>query len=136
MVAMSDSTTIDPTSSVDVTSTIDVYLDAYSEPDADRRAQLVASVFTPDAVLVDPPFVATGRAELVGAFGAVLEQFPGHRFHRRSAVDAHHGIARYAWTLDAPDGTTAITGLDVVTFDADGSIVKVVGFMGDLAPAG
>ena len=129
MLGMSDSTI------TDVTTTIDLYLEAYSEPDPDRRARLVDSVFAPDAVLVDPPFVATGRLELVGAFGAVLDHYPGHRFQRRSVVDEHHGVARYTWSLEAPDGSTAISGLDVVTFDDDGSIVKVVGFMGDLAPA-
>lgn len=118
----------------DITSTIDTYLDAYSEADPVRRAGLVETVFAHDAVLTDPPFVATGHEELVSTFGAVLEQFPGHRFHRRTAVDEHHGVARYAWSLDALDGTTSLTGLDVVTLGVDGKIVDVVGFMGDLAP--
>lgn len=119
----------------DTVTLIDTYLDAYSEPDARRRADLVASVFASEATLADPPFTATGHAELVGTFGAVLEQFPGHRFRRTSGVDEHHGVARYGWTFEAPDGTPAFGGLDVVTVGPDGTIVSVVGFIGDLPPA-
>lgn len=130
---MNDTST--PTRTPTITTTIDTYLQAYSEGDPGRRTELIEQVFAPTAVLTDPPFVASGHAELVGTFGAVLEQFPGHRFRRRSAVDEHHGVARYAWSLDAPDGTTALTGLDVVRFGDDGLIADVVGFMGDLRPA-
>ena len=36
---------------------------------------------------------------------AVQAQFPGHTFRRTSAVDGHHGFARYEWEMLAPDGT-------------------------------
>lgn len=115
------------------TSLIDTYLAAYGEPDESTRTSLIAAAFAPDAVLADPPFVATGHAELHATFGAVQAQFPGHRFTRTSAVDAHHDTARYTWRLDGPDGTTAVAGTDVVTFSGD-RIGKVVGFFGDVAP--
>ena len=114
------------------TSVIDTYLAAYGEPAEDTRRDLIAAAFTADAVLADPPFVATGHAELHATFGAVQAQFPGHRFTRTSAVDEHHDVARYRWSLDGPDGTPAVAGLDVVVF-RDGRIERVSGFFGDPA---
>jgi hypothetical protein len=123
------------------TDLIDTYLAAYGEPDTDARTALIASAFTTDAVLADPPFAATGHAELHATFGAVQAQFPGHRFTRTSAVDEHHDTARYTWSLDGPDGTPAVAGMDVVSFASGGvdgvdgagdRIARVVGFFGDV----
>ena len=44
-------TTTSPVTAPSVTATIDTYMDAYSEPDAARRAELVAKTFTPDGEL-------------------------------------------------------------------------------------
>ena len=137
----SDTTTSDaPAGSDDVGTTtadaeraIDTYLAAYGEPDAATRARLVAEVFADDAVLADPPFLARGHDELVGAFAAVQERFPGHRFERTSRVDVHHDVARCTWALGAPDGEPALVGTDVVAF-RDGRIARVHGFFGDVTP--
>ena len=50
-------------------------------------------------------------------------------------IDAHHGVARYSWALVDPAGQTALEGLDVAEVDGDGRLVRIVGFMGPLAPA-
>ena len=122
---MSNDTTIGTTSSVD---TIEAYLQAYSEPDADRRRELIERAFAPDATLADPPFDATGHDALHVTFGAVLDQYPRHAFRRISDVDEHHQAARYRWQLVGPDGTVAFAGTDVVRFDGAGKIASVVGF--------
>lgn len=107
------------------------YLTAYGEPDPKRREALIASAFAPDAMLADPPFSAKGHAELGQAFASVQSQFPGHHFERTSAVDEHHGFARYTWSLIDPEGTPALSGTDMVAFDAEARITHVVGFFGD-----
>jgi hypothetical protein len=108
--------------------TIDAYLQAYSEPDDDRRRELIERAFAPDATLADPPFDAAGHDALHATFGAVLDQYPRHRFRRVSDVDAHHDAARYRWQMVGPDGTIAFAGTDVVRFDDAGKIASVVGF--------
>jgi hypothetical protein len=114
---------------------IDTYLAAYGEPDESTRATLIAEVFAADATLADPPFSAHGHDELSTTFGTVQGHYPGHRFARTSVVDEHHDTARYTWALDGPDGSTAVAGMDVVTFGSDGKIAGVTGFFGDLPPA-
>jgi hypothetical protein len=117
---------------MDIDNVVDTYLQAYGEPDTTKRASLIGLVFAPNAVLADPPFLATGRDEIGGAFGAVQAQFPEHRFVRTSEIDEHHGCARYSWALNAADGSTSVAGVDFVRLDEAGLIASVTGFFGDL----
>lgn len=117
----------------DLQTTIDTHLAAYGEPDAQRRAELFARVWARDGQLIDPPLDAVGLDAISGMAAAVQGQFPGHTFRRTSAVDEHHGFARYEWELVAPDGTVAITGIDVAELGEDGRLVRVVGFLGPIA---
>jgi hypothetical protein len=119
----------------DLATTIDTYLEAYGEPETAKRAQLITRAFADDARLIDPPMDAAGHDGIAAMAAAVQGQFPGHTFRRTSAVDTHHDFARYAWQLVGPDGAVAVAGTDVVEVDADGRIVRVVGFFGELADA-
>ncbi len=118
----------------DLETTIDTYLEAYGEADPARRAELIARAWSEQGHLADPPMDATGHAEIDAMFAAVQSQFPGHTFRRTSAVDAHHGVARYRWELVAPDGAVTLTGMDVAVPDDDGRLQRVAGFFGDLPP--
>lgn len=117
-----------------LTQLIDGYLAAYCEPDASRRAALVAAAWSPDGTLMDPPFAGSGHDAIAGLTDTVLTHFPGHTFRRTTAVDTHHGVARYGWELVGADGTVAVEGLDVADLTADGRrLARVVGFFGALA---
>ena len=122
------------TTTTDTTALVDTHLAAYCEPDATRRAELIAQVWATDGTLLDPPFDGTGHDGIAAMADTVLEHYAGHTFERTTAVDEHHGFARYGWALVAPDGTAAVTGTDVVELAADGTIARIVGFFGDLAP--
>ena len=115
----------------DITTTIDTYLDAYSESDPARRVELIEQVWALDGHLIDPPLDAAGHDAISDMASAVQGQFPGHRFRRSSGVDAHHGFARYGWELVAADGTVTVAGVDVAELD-DTRLRRVVGFFGDL----
>jgi hypothetical protein len=121
-----------PVTAESVTATIDTYMDAYSEPDATVRAELVAKTFAPDAELIDPPIDGKGHAGITEMMGAVLGHYPDHRFRRTTGVDAHHNVARYGWELVDTAGTVALTGTDVAEFGDGGAISRVLGFLGDL----
>ncbi len=116
------------------TAVADRHLAAYGEPDPIRRRALIEAAWGPDGTLVDPPLEpATGHDQLDDLFVVVQSHYPGHTFRRTTAVDKHHGFARYGWDLVGPDGAVAFGGLDVVEFAADGRLAGVVGFLGDLA---
>lgn len=99
---------------------------------------LLAALVAPavrSAVLVDVPTPKSyGRDGIGAAPDAVQAQFPGHTFRRTTAVDEHHGVARYGWALLSPDGTPVLTALDVADLTEDGRLRRVVGFCGDQEP--
>ena len=108
--------------------TVDTWLAAYCEPDADHRAALIAAGVGADGELLDPPLAGSGHETLAALAGAVLGAYPGHTFRRTTPIDSHHSYAHYQWELLAPDGTVAVAGLDVAELTHDGRLQKVVGF--------
>ncbi len=119
----------------DIIRTIDTHLAGYCEPDPARRLELLASAWAPEGTLVDPPIDGAGVDGISAMVDAVLSHYPGHRFVRTTTIDAHHQSARYGWALLDGDGTVVLDGVDLVDFDGDGKLVRVVGFFGQLAPA-
>jgi hypothetical protein len=115
--------------------TIDRYVVMFNEADDAVRAELARAVFADDGRLVDPLIDAAGPEQVAAAIGDLRNQMPGHSLARTTVVDAHHDHARFGWTVDAPDGSVAVAGIDVVTFAGDGRIQSAVGFFGDVAAA-
>ena len=124
------------TDTTTITDSIDQHLEAYAMADAVRRNALIANAWNAEGELFDPPLEGRGHAEIGALADVVLTHYAGHRFVRTTAVDSHHGFARYGWDLVGPDGTTAVSGIDVVQFDDSGKLLRVVGFFGPLAHVG
>ena len=82
----------------------------------------------------DPQSDVRGRAALGGLIDAVNAQFPpGIEIRRTSAVDVHHNVARFAWTLSGEG--ISIEGIDIAFLSDDGKrLERVIGFFGPLAP--
>jgi SnoaL-like domain len=120
----------------DLSRTVDTYLSAYGEPDAARRAELISQVWADDGRLVDPPLAAEGHDGISDMSAAVQQQFAGHRFRRVSGIDAHHDRFRFAWELVGPDGTVAVSGIDIGELAEDGRLRRITGFFGDLPSRG
>ncbi len=116
----------------DIVTTVDTYLAAYNEIDADRRMTLIEKVWASDGRLVDPPLEAVGHGGISDMATAVHAQFPGCTFRRSSGVDSHHDHLRFTWELVAPDGTVALKGLDVGEVAPDGRLRRITGFFGEV----
>jgi hypothetical protein len=119
---------------MDLTAIVDGHLDAYGDPDAGRRSERIRAVWADDGRLIDPPATGDGHAGVNALAEALQQQFPGHRFRRTSAIDAHHDRLRYAWELAGPDGVAVLAGVDVAELDGDGRLRQITGFFGDLPP--
>lgn len=115
-----------------IDTTIDRYLESWNEPDAATRTSQAQAIWADDGRLVDPLVDAVGPEAIAAAIGGVQEQLPGHSLIRTTTIDEHHDLARFGWSVVAPDGSVAVAGIDVVTF-VDGRIQSAVGFFGDLA---
>jgi hypothetical protein len=49
-----------------------------------------------------------------------------------SGVDAHNGVARYAWRIIDPQGRHVMEGLDVAEHIDDGRLQRILMFHGPL----
>jgi hypothetical protein len=112
---------------------IDTYCAAWSDPDPKRRREILESVWTAGATYTDPTVHAAGIDALLAHIGTVAARRPGAKVIRASRVDAHHGVARFAWRVVQADGTMLPEGLDVAEITPDRRISRIVGFFGPLA---
>jgi hypothetical protein len=115
--------------------TIDRYVVMFNEADDAIRADQAHAVWVDDGRLVDPLIEAVGPDRIAAAIGGLRDQMPGHSLTRTTVVDAHHTHARFGWTVNGPDGSVAVAGIDVVTFAPDGRIQTAIGFFGDVTDA-
>ena len=118
---------------MDASDLIDRYCQVWSEPNADHRAELLASVWAATGSYTDPSVHAANAEALLSHIAKVQARRPGARVLRTSRVDAHHGIARFAWHVVQADGTTLPDGLDLAFVTPDGAkIERIIGFFGPL----
>ncbi len=118
---------------MDESDLIDRYCRVWNEPDADRCAELLASVWATDATYTDPSVHAPNADSLLSHIAKVRERRPGAKILRTCQVDVHHGLARFAWHVVQADGNALPEGLDLVFLTPDGRrIERIVGFFGPL----
>jgi hypothetical protein len=116
-----------------LTELIDRYCAVWNEPGYDRRAELLAQVWAHDATYTDPSVHAATFDELLAHIEKVRARRPGSKVVRTSAIEFHHGLARFSWHVVQADGAPLPDGLDVAELSADGKrIRRIVGFFGPL----
>lgn len=94
---------------------------------------MLREVWADGAIYTDPAVHATGVAELSAHIGKVSAGRPGAKVFRTSGVDAHHGVARFAFRVVQADGTVLKEGIDFAEFSEEGKLTRIVGFVGLLA---
>ena len=114
---------------------VDAHLAAYTDADEAQRLAAIRRTWHAQGRLIDPPMGGAGHDGISELAAKVVQQFPGHRFTRTTAVDAHNEFARYGWKLQDGQGNAVLEGCDFVTLDVDGRLLQVVGFFGSPAPA-
>ena len=112
---------------------IDTYIAAWNETDAERRRALIAAAWAKGAHYLDPVLQGEGHDGIDAMIAQVQARFPGHRFRRTGAVDAHHDCVRFTWELGPEGGPAAVRGTDFAQIDADARLRSVTGFF-DQAP--
>lgn len=112
---------------------IEQYCAVWNEPDPKGRAKLLAEVWGPGATYTDPSVHAATPEELLTHIAKVRDKRPGSKVVVTSAVDLHHGVARFAWHVVQADGTALPEGLDIAELTPDGKrISRILGFFGPL----
>jgi len=111
---------------------IDDYCAAWGEFDAARCERMLREVCAEQVRYTDPRSDVTGIAELAAWIRNVQSTRAGAKWMRTSAVDAHHGWARFGWRVVLADGTMLPDGIDIVELSPQGQLQRIVGFFGPL----
>jgi len=116
---------------MDISVLIDTYCEAWSMAEHEQRAARLRQVWADDATYTDPTTHTRGAAELLAHIAKVVSRRPGSRVIRTSAIDAHHGIARFAWRAVEANGDELPEGLDIAFISSDATkIDRIIGFFG------
>lgn len=112
---------------------IDAYCGVWNEPDPAQRQRTLDGIWAENATYTDPRADLTGSRALVAHIGSVRAGRPGATIVRTSAVDFHHGVARFGWRVVQADGSLLPEGLDIAEISADMKLLRIIGFFGPLA---
>ena len=85
----------------------------FNEPDADRRAAVIAEIFTEDVVFTDAERTVTGHAELGAPVTGLLAQAPGLVFTPSGPFRGVGDLGMRSWRLGPQGGEAVLGGLDV-----------------------
>jgi hypothetical protein len=115
------------------TELIDSYCAVWSEPDEDQRRAILNEVWAKAATYTDPSVHTAGADELLAHIARVRARRPGSKVMRTSAVDFHHGVARFAWQAMDAGGSKVLDGIDIAFLNGDGRrLDRIIGFFGPL----
>ena len=96
----------------------------FNEPDAERRAAVIAEIFTEDVVFTDAERTVTGHAALRDTVTGLLAQGPGLVFTPSGPFRGVGDLGMRSWRLGPPGGDSVLGGLDV-TQVVDGRIARL-----------
>ena len=102
------------------------YIAVWNEPDAERRRQIIRSLWQGDAHHLARTLDAVGHAgiekRVIGAYDKWVRE-KGHVFRLRDGVDGHHGTIKLRWEmLPAQGGEVVSIGFDFLVLGGDGRI--------------
>lgn len=111
---------------------VDALVDAWNEPEAERRRRLLEGCWEPDALFVDRMGYVPGL-DALDAFIANAHRFmPGVRLERTGQIFETHGRVRFPWKLTGPEGDVG-AGWHVGKVSADGRFEELAGFWDEVA---
>ena len=80
---------------------------------------------------IDPSIETRGLDEFEANVHEVHARTPGAEYLRSSGVDGHNGLYRYHWEIRR-GGELLLPGFDVTEVDAEGRVLRVLGFFGPI----
>jgi hypothetical protein len=110
---------------------LDSMLAAWNEPDASKVRDHLEKALEPSVRFVDPSIDVSGIDGFEANVQEVKSRLPGAVYSRTSGVDSQHNFHRYHWAINQ-NGELLISGFDVTETNADGKVVCVIGFFGEV----
>ncbi len=110
---------------------LDDMLAAWNEPDTSKVRDHLDRALGANIRFVDPSIDLTGIDEFEANVHEIRASNPGAVYSRISGVDSQHRFHRYHWAIHQ-EGELILSGFDVTETDAEGKVVCVIGFFGEV----
>ncbi len=110
---------------------LDHMLAAWNERDPQQVRAHLERALAPDVSFIDPSIETNGIDEFEANVHDVQQKLPGADYARTTAVDSHHGLYRYGWSI-RQGGELILPGFDVTEVAESGKVIRVLGFFGTL----
>lgn len=107
--------------------TIEIWASAWSEPDAQRRLDLLTQAAAPSCTYMDPNTELSGLAAISGYMAGFQESAPGARFVT-TVFRTHHDRCSLQWNMVDRQGKIVSPGVSAGIFDGHGRLLQMVGF--------
>jgi uncharacterized protein YndB with AHSA1/START domain len=107
---------------------IDMWFDAWAEPDAIARQKMIGEVVVPEVRLQDRYRNLDGIEDLLPHIAAAQRFMPGIRMRRAGGLRHCQGMVLADWTMTGLDGKERGGGTNVFVFGPTGRIEWVTGF--------
>lgn len=107
---------------------IDMWFDAWAEPDVIARRKMLDEVVVPDVRMQDRYSNLDGLEDLMPHISASQRFMPGLRMRRAGNVRHCQGMVLADWTVSGLDGSQRGSGTNVFVFGPTGRIEWVTGF--------
>lgn len=107
---------------------IDLWFEAWAEPDAIARKKMLTEVTTPEIRMQDAYSNLDGIDDLLPHIAASQRFMPGMRTRRAGDVRQCQGMVLADWTVTGLDGQQRGRGTNVFVFGPTGRIERVTGF--------
>jgi hypothetical protein len=111
----------------EINTLVENYVAAWSEPEANRRRELLELVWQANGTYTDPLAHASDRAGLDEIITTFLSRNTGAQFTLNGQPDHHHQHIRFYWTLRLANGRE-LPGMDYGEISTEGKLLKIVGF--------
>jgi hypothetical protein len=118
-----------------IRSSIEAYVAAWNEDDADKRRALIEEACSEDLRIVAPSQVVIGRAALDALIVDFHHRRPGDRGFLSSSIEIHHQAFRFAAKIEGSSVAAPVEMLDAGECDVDGKIRLILSFVGAAPPA-
>ena len=107
---------------------VETYTEAWAATDSSARVDLLGRCMAPHAIFRDAMGYAQGIPDLSDHIGTAQQFAQGMTMNRDGPLSRSQGFVTYPWKMVTPDGSTVMTGSNMVEFNGDGLIQSVTGF--------
>ena len=91
-------------------------LEVFGQRDSERRALVIAEIYTADCTFNEAQEQVVGRDALNVRIEDILKEAPGFVFRAAGPAQVNHDLGRLHWSFGPAGALPVVTGMDVAVF--------------------